>query len=90
MDGAVRSNLRFARDAEVRRRMGLPAAVHKAPTKQGDRTRRWDDNEIRRAVLSLTGGRKVSRVEYKRIRALRGPEFPHQDTVATRCPDLFV
>ena len=90
MDTSTRTAVRFARDAETRRRLGLPSAsTRSTPMTHGDRTRRWTDDEIRASVRKLTNGRKVSRAEYKTMRAVAGMQFPHQDTVASRCPDMF-
>lgn len=90
MEGLVRNHVRLAVDAEVRRRLGLPGrTVRSTPMQKGDRTRRWTDDEIRSAVKKLTRGRKVSRGAYKALRAQKGTAYPHPDTVATRCPELF-
>lgn len=66
------------------------SAVSHTARKSGSRSRRWTDEEIRRAVLSVSGGKPISRMAYKLARRDLDPDrYPTHNTVYARCPDLF-
>jgi hypothetical protein len=77
------------RDAAARRRLGIAAVSHTRRV-EGSKSRRWSDPEIRRAVLSISGGQPISRMAYKLARRDLDPNlYPSHNTVYARCPDLF-
>ena len=89
MDADTRVRVRRQRDAAVRSSLGLANVSHVRRT-AGSKARRWTDPEIEAAVLSASGGRKITRHAYKLIRRNLDPMlYPSHNTVYARRPDLF-
>lgn len=89
MDSNTRAKVRRQRDAAVRQSLGLQSVSHVRRV-AGSKARRWTDPEIEAAVLSVGGGRKISRHAYKLARRNLDPNlYPSHNTVFARRPDLF-